>query len=666
MEMRLATRQLLEEEESANRPATAETLARWEKADRSKRPELIRKVCMIACLVIAAALCGFYGHQLTRLIISYRAMNGYDFDWLKSDRKNISSLPPDERYLYGDPRLSAEENALRLWQTDPENPAYFSRYATALGSDRLPPDFLETARRIDPGNSWFLYQAAGAGKKCVERIPKTAAQNMSGGSWKWDILDEARLNDALVLFREAAQLPGYNSYDIEMLRKRISLMTSRTLEEQILTTAHIAGERSGIIALRTVVNMVSAKSTHLEKSGDIEELIALMAESEAFIRALADAPEGSLLHELVLRANVMTLSGQFQASADTLGIGAEADVWRKWNGAMQEREKAKSRGFNHHHLPEMQHHGGLLANLVFPMLGHQVEHAPRFTIEDLGPNRDAEKALFYRGFFISACLIAGLLMLVILISRLRHPWLIRRLSVRMGQLLDGSDWSWILGLGVVLPLCCMCGVLFLTPFGDWRFGLMYPFPWAHAYPVLAMLLACIAWVIVIADWRVRKRMAAFDPRRSIAWLGWVMVALLGIGYGIGHEFLMRWDSIRDRIGWVLDHIPFADLALFPNNSVMIMLVGIFLLLAILSLFRNGKSTLVQATVTRTLFPALSLAMLLMSLTLPMLSAWEVRALQRDRMVKPDPEFPSMTPYEYKVAVQLRKEIRETLGLNPHR
>jgi len=667
MEMRLATRQLLDEEEAANRPATAETLARWEKADRAKRPGISRKVCMIACLVIAAVLCGFHGHQLSRMMFSYRAISGYDFDWLKSDRKKISSLPPAERYLYGDPRLSTEENALRLWRTDPENPAYFARYATAMGSDRLPPDFVETARRIDPGNSWFLYQAAAdAGRKCVEKKQQTPAQKKAGEPREWNILDEARLNEALALIREAAQLPDYDSYEIEMLRKRISLMSSRTLEEQILTTAHIAGETSTIVALRTMADFISAKCLQLEKSGDTRGLIDLMADSEAFTRKLADTSEGSILHELVLQVNVTTLSAQFQTSADKLGIGAEADVWRKWSESMQERKKARDRGFNHHDLPDMRHHGGILANLVVPMVGRQVEHAPPFTIEDLGPNRDAEKALFFRGFFISGCLLAGLLMGVILISRLRHPRLIRRLSGRMEQLLDGGDWSWILGLGVVLPLCCMLGVLFLTPFGDRQFGVLHSLPWVHGYPVLAMLLVCIALVIVIADWRTRKRMAAFDPRRSIAWFGWLIIAALGTAYGAGHEFLMGADFIQNWTGWLRDHVPSGDVVLFPNNTVMMVIVGGFLLLAILSLFRNGKSTLVQATVTRTLFPALSLAMLLMSLTLPMLAAWEVRSLEHDRLVKPDPEFPSMTPYEYKVAVQLRKEIRETLGLNPLR
>jgi len=664
MEMRLATRQLLEDEENGSHSATADTLARWEKADRAKRPGMVIKVCLVACLVIAAILCGYYGAQFVRMMISYRALAGIGMEWLAPKQEIISALPDEKRYLYGDSRYSAEENARRLWQTDPKNPAYFARYTTAMEGERLPDAFLETARRIDPQNAWFLYQAAvKPAQNCVIRTSEIT-KDYTGPPDAWSIRDEIKTNEALALFQEAAKLPKYDSYESKLLSERIRLIPCRTLEEQLLATANIAGESASVGRLVKLTNIISAKASHFEEFGKEEELIDLMADSEAFVRQISNSAEGSLIHELVLLRIATTLSQQFKTSADKLGIGTEGDVWRKWYEATQSRKLAKDRGFQHPDQPDLTRHGGVLASLVLPMLDRQVQYMPKFSIEDHAPNRNAERAVFSRGLFISGCVLAGLLMLAILISKVRHPRLIRRLSGRMEQLLDRGDWAWILGLGVFVPICGFTAIQFLTSLGGRDYGLRYAYFWPHAYPTLAMLLACVALVIMIADWRVRKRMAAFRPLRHVAWFGWMFIALLGIGYGFVHVFLMSSYFIREKTEWLRNNLPFADELLFPNNTAMMVLVSAFLLLAILSLFRNGKTTLVQATVSRTLFPALSLAILLMSLTLPLFAAWEVRSLEHDRLVKPDPEFPSMTPYEYKVAVQLRKEIRETLGLNP--
>lgn len=87
-----------------------------------------------------------------------------------------------------------------LWDSDPPNPAYFAEYAACYFPEHggtLPPDFLETARRIDPQNAWFTYIAAGVkAKDAVKMRTQSKAENAANKTPEWDILDQTKLADA--------------------------------------------------------------------------------------------------------------------------------------------------------------------------------------------------------------------------------------------------------------------------------------------------------------------------------------------------------------------------------------------------------------------------------------------------------------------------------------
>jgi hypothetical protein len=51
---------------------------------------------------------------------------------------------------------------------------------------------------------------------------------------------------------------------------------------------------------------------------------------------------------------------------------------------------------------------------------------------------------------------------------------------------------------------------------------------------------------------------------------------------------------------------------------------------------------------------------MLALLYPVLAISERKLIAEDHILKLDPECPGMTPYEYKVTVQLRKEINEML------
>ncbi len=64
--------------------------------------------------------------------------------------------------LIGGANQPQSERAKVLWDSDPDNAAYFANYAVSHLSENndLPAGFLETARRLNPENSFFPYLAA--------------------------------------------------------------------------------------------------------------------------------------------------------------------------------------------------------------------------------------------------------------------------------------------------------------------------------------------------------------------------------------------------------------------------------------------------------------------------------------------------------------------------
>ena len=72
----------------------------------------------------------------------------------------------------------------------------------------------------------------------------------------------------------------------------------------------------------------------------------------------------------------------------------------------------------------------------------------------------------------------------------------------------------------------------------------------------------------------------------------------------------------------------------------------------------------SGTLCRLLVPAYASAALLMICLVPVFRAAEQYWFERDHFMMLHPETPGMGSYEYKVAVQSQKELREILGYDP--
>jgi hypothetical protein len=125
-------------------------------------------------------------------------------------------LTADQRLLlFGDTSESLPSERMKaLWDSDPENPAYFADYSIRFIRDhkRLPPDFLATAARLDPENAWFtLTASAGIAKGAVEKKPISSRARKPGALDEYTILDATRFGESLDLLGKAAEQTRFDS-----------------------------------------------------------------------------------------------------------------------------------------------------------------------------------------------------------------------------------------------------------------------------------------------------------------------------------------------------------------------------------------------------------------------------------------------------------------------
>ncbi len=658
----MAAGHLLGDSLDPGHPAAQDALDRWEKVDRAARPGLWRLCFISSCLLVAAVLSAFHIRDLPNYRESIAAfMNLHP---VSRNASEVEGMAPEQKYLYGHPELSRLENALRLWQTNPENPAYYARYTTAFINEheRLPEDHFDVVRRIDPENSWFYYQAAGRiGKDSVKSKGQSHAQGDAGDFVAWEILDAAGMEEALKLFQKAARLPGYNSYEMELISDLIRLVTPvDSPPELIHALLRVVREEIGFSDLLSATYIAAAHARTLEMQGDEEALVSHAADCEAFLRAMLGPPEWTLLYGVVLQSTVFHMTESLHQSAENLGLEHEAAHWGKRHevlGKRSEDRKRRAEGMD-----DLRPYQGVLGGYAFFHASHLVENPPSCAFEDLAPIRNTERALFSRGLAISSALLFGLFMLILFVSRWKHSRLIRGLSARAESLLGASDWYRIFGIGVMLPIFSFFLLHHFTPLGGHQYGIDHPSFQANAYPFLVMVLTCTSVSLGIADRCVRRHMAAFQLPRSLAGTGWWLFTAAGAGYLLIHGWLPGSDAMGGIVESLTGMHPAYDAIQSANDLLMFLLAGLFLLLAFRSFFHRTAGFLVQATVNRALLPAFSFAILVMSLTLPALRSWEISSLKADRMFTPDPDHPAITPWETAIARQFRKELREDLGI----
>ena len=577
--------------------------------------------------------------------------------------------------LFGDmTKLDKDERKAALWRSDPENPAYFAEYACAYYSqhNELPPDFLETARRIDPDNAWFTHLAAAVvGKKCVER--KEGKPTRVDGTMffpeppTWKILDQARFDQSLALLRAAREQAKCESYSIEMLRKRLPLLPQGSLQETL--------DSIGCLGLTTVFSsiqtwpmgeVIAAKAWTLGEAGDVAGFRELSKDTEAFLRGTLGMEAGILLDDVVFFGVAKSISRSFAPAAEKLSVHEEAERWKKISLELEARGKARSsRKFMVDGKPvEPRTITGTLCGNVESVF-RMTENPPPLTAADLKPGRLIDHEILSRFFGYAIWLIlAGFLGFAVL-YRFRVSAMVRRLAGRMAQLVRPVDWAWILGAGVVLPFVFVMAINRLTPLGGRDFGMLGTYLLLPAGHFLGLLVLWLILPLLIIRWRFAKR-AGFFGFPPPSWLDGVVfccavifVPLIG-WVGISGSPGGFWQNWISGLGFDMEQGGPTNPAFWWAIGLLVVPLLWLVAAAWRAVFSRPTRLLHRAAAALLLVKSSAAAMLVIILAMLGFKAAEQYWFERETLLRTDVSTPGWTRYEYLEAVQMRKELREIL------
>lgn len=657
-EQRLAANHLLEQTLVPDHPRVEETLARFEKADSEKfagkwRVALHVGAAFAICLMFFSVHSLRKGYGMISGISSMGTHHGYPTAAFPE------SLTPDQKLLLGDPQLSDLEQKQRLHLSDPDRPSFYAEYAGRYFQERstLPEEYLETVSRIDPENAFFLYNAAGRnGGDSVEKLTsaggsKAPPRFVDGRrlkpiplETKWEVKDQEEFDRAMGLISRASRLSRLETYETSMTAERLALLDQNTFVERIRTLAFAASQTSPIIPIRKVADLFCAKAYLLSLAGKEEEFVALATELESFLGQLATNPDSSIVCELVYRVIASTTANSFHFAAKRLGLSELETKYDQRRKVFQENSDQKE--LREDSLGErIEKRSSLLNSLTLPLVGRQVANTPEVSPQDLVPGRMADHDLFSSALITLAVVLMGIASLVILSLRLRSSRSLASLARRFTLLLGLRDWFWILGCGVVLPVCMVLYLTSFTSLGGRDFGIrhnMFLFPTVH-YVLIVLLV--ITLPILMTRWRLRKHLDPFGLRPKLRTVTLIVPVLGALTLLFAHPII---------VSFSLDTVTLAALAVFPA----LWLIGICLGAGLI-LFGKPARRLSRAVPLAVLAPAYSLGIIILAAFQPYFRASADRWVARDDFSRVVPS--GFSRFEAEVATEIRRETNAILG-----
>lgn len=658
-EMKLSAIKILEETFDPDHPSVPQAIQRLNAQEKKKFPALSK----ILIWSLAAAALGFsvYANMPSiKAIILYQRISDFNFPQLALTLPE--GLTEKERLLIGDPEFDDLYQKQQLFESDPSYPAYFFEYAQAfdLKSDRLPPDFLEIASRIDPENSFFLYWAAAKiGKDAVENIRSKKSSStpryVDGvrlpalpSEAEYNIKDQAAYDEALSLIHKASGLPNFENYQMDMLKARSGIIPTDNFGGYIHSMMVIYGTSAhGVMSLAMVSKIMAARAEELSKKGRRDEFLALVSQCDVFLSRWSKSKDIYLVNELVYAVVASGISLNFQAAAERLGLTEMAEIYRKQNDLFAAERDRRCMPNDPAIEKLLQERSSILARLSIPMIERQAATPPPLTDADLKPLRMVEHELLGHIGIFSIALLLIPLAAVVFFFRFLTTQAVRLPAKRIATLLKFSDWIWIFSFGIALPIFIFLYISRLSPVSGRDYGSSYfllIFPGLHLSALLLTLLLAPA---IITRWRLTRRAAAFKfgsrwDLLSLPVIG-VMLVYAIVAYPVLVHFKL---NIYTQIGLAAPLLGWLGFVFF--NGLRIFL-------------GSARSRLIQSATAMAVIPAYPLAIICLCLTLPLYHQGEKYWLPKDKLHLIDPDAPDLGAYEFKVAAQKRKETNAILG-----
>jgi len=555
-------------------------------------------------------------------------------------------LPREQALLLvGDPDKFWEAEQFRpLWLVDSDNPAYFAEYAAACcqwhGS--LPADFTATVARIDADNGWFCALAAAvAARDNPIRKELSPKERAVGKAPEWEIRDSKRLEEALALLHEAASKSRHTSYQGELLRQRAALLPpARDFVSQtaLMTCDDLWPSKSG--HLYFLASAIAAGAQEYSAKGDREGFLRLLGDWRSLAKASV-ADGATVLDLLHARRVMLDPLPNLRDAARTLGL--YEDALRLAALEEQQRVQRNERRLrNRSSSGDITIRGSIYCRGFMPPCGELVEWSPTVVENDLRPGRHADHALLQRFLAVAGWGLIGLFAGLGALQRFRHGLLVRALSARLLDLLEGTDWAWILLGGTMLPLAWHACITYLTPLTAREWSLAGSGFFQAAGQTGATVCLLVILPFVIARWRLAKRGRVLGLDHGKLWIGreaaqFAALAVPAFGVPMWSELQSEWGT------------------LFPTVLLGIPVLW-WLLTLVAALFGRRTAALQRATLFRAALPAWALAMFLLAASLPLHYAEERRCVREEQLMKISTFVPSVSNYEYQVTRQLRREL----------
>jgi hypothetical protein len=550
-------------------------------------------------------------------------------------------LSPEQRLLLlGDIRRSSSSDRWKgLWDSSPDDPAFFATYASAYLLDHkvLPPGFLEYGKDHDPCNAWFPATAsASLATTALTEIPKPATTKKAHWVRKWTVNDPQKLDQCWNLLLEAASGTRFASRATDLANRRFPLFPKEDGNIERIERIYCGFlPPSAPINLRNLIGVVSAKAAQAVAANDPQMLKGVIAGWDRFSVVYRHSEEELLIDNLIMSVTFRGVTESLADATAKLGLSDETASLTRLKQKLEEQVKGP--------YPKDSYEGfSRLA--MYTMMGMTQQYVPPPTPSELAPGRFSDHE-FYDAFLATSGLPAiALFWGLASLYRFRGGRLLSTLSRQCGLLLTPSDWAWLLGIGSALPWL-VYEIVSRTSFLGGR-GSSLEFENENGPLAAFVFIVCllIALPVIIARWRLGRRAGFLGLVWPPSWIAWIVVFLATGGWLSGNRLFVE--------NGVSQWAEIAAKAIFGFCALWALATGSR------ALFSRRKNLLKRLTLSRAILPCYALSLLLVALAVPVGRALECYWLRQDHLTEVMPDEGGMIHFEYLASKNLRARLLE--------
>lgn len=632
------------------------------------------KLGVISAAVLSLGIAGWGAFQFHAARRAIKA--AADSVYVRAERLDPALMAPsatvrEQVILFGDRSTRDRSQQFKaLWDLDRTNPAYFREYAFShlRHKKSLPPESSRILAEIDPENGYFVMIEAGVhAEGCVDSAPPPKLKKGEPRPpLSWTIHDPKRMEEALAMLERAVAMPEWQPYDTVLLRKRFKILPkAEDTFARFFQAAYFNQIRAREPSLFPAMSVIAAKAEQCGTTGDVEGLRNLLSLWTEIVPRLFDKRSPTLLDSVVIRSATSSAMKNLEASAKSLGLTEDAERLRKQLASIPS-SMLEGPPYSKELEIFLESRGSYQAAIAASAEQFRRGPAPVLTEQDASPGRLADYELASRAGALIGWAVFAIAAFLVAIYRFRGGSFARKLSVSFTGLLRASDWSWIMGGGVLVPFLLLEGLARFTPLGarDWNVG-------THglivtAGQLLATLVLMLGMPLILARWRLGRRGALLGLGGGGQWVAKPMMALCLAAlllYGLGFLFS---DPLKHTAPY-----SFADLDLTEQeggrkNAFLIATIvagtGLawWLLTGVRALFGSHEKMLRRLVLSRLLLPAYTLAMLLMGLAMPLYHAAEKHWISRDRLMEMTADSAPLDRYSHGISVSYRNWLQNIL------